>query len=265
MDRYAGLALALLLATPALAADRAPPPSANCVDARSVDEVVQSDDYTLAVRLADGSRFRIDLAARCPGIAHEPGVRLVSPAGWVCGRPREAVASGPRACPVAHAMRIDSRTFAAHAVRAQGTRPPGVLDAVTVTARRPRGFLGSPAYCVNVNHMRGWHEDAQGIVVEVSPMRSGGNRFYRVELAGGCQDMTDAAHLTLKSGVGGAMVCGFAGDTAIFRHALEQAGYAGAFGARAAASGVDGQCAIAEVYPIDPTEERLASSVSPAP
>lgn len=102
MDRLAPVALAL----PVPAADREPAPSPRCADARAVQEVVQGDDHTLALRQADGASFRIDPALRCPAIADEPGVAVVSPSGWACGRAKEAVVAGPRVCPIAHVARM---------------------------------------------------------------------------------------------------------------------------------------------------------------
>lgn len=280
MTRRTAPLLAALLSLPLAAGERASPPSSRCADARAVQEVVQGDDHTLAVRLADESRFRIDLAARCPAIGDEPGVRLVSPAGWVCGRTNEWVVSATRTCPIAHVARIDAKAFSAHALQAQRAPRPELIDRVEVKGSKRRGFAGSPAYCLNTNHMRGWHEDANGIVVEVSPLRSGGHRFYRVELGASCHGLTDGAHLSFRSGVGGAMVCGYAGDRAIFQSDLAaQDGLVGGFiaggfegpigersrvgrGVAGSASSAAG-CPVALVYPIDPRQKRDVASVRP--
>lgn len=268
-------ALALALAGSATAADRGAAPAPHCADARSVREVVQSDDHTLAVRLADESRFRIDLAARCPGIGDAPGARLVSPAGWACGRRNEAVVGGGRACPIAQVARIDAKAFSAHALQARRAPQAGVLDTVTVKGERRRGFVGSPAYCFNTNHLRAWHEDADGIVVEVSPLRSAGHRRYRVELGASCQGLTDAVNLSFRSGVGGAMICGYAGDRAMFQTDLEAyemaSQFEGPIGRRSRVGrGVEGLpalvrgCPVAQVYPIESVPRRPVAQVSPA-
>lgn len=281
MDRSAmppTLVLAALVAVALpVAAERGAPPSPRCMDGRSIEEVVQSDDYTLAVRTADESRFRLDLASRCPALASEPGVRVISPGGWVCGLGKDVVATATRGCAVANVARIDAKGFSTLALQAQRAPAPDVLDRVTVKGEKRRGFAGSPAYCFNTNHMRAWHEDADGIVVEVSPLRSGGHRFYRVELGASCQGLTDAAHLSFRSGVGGAMVCGFAGDRAVFRTELEVAGYSGAFygpigdrsrvGRAQDVLGVSlptSGCPVVQVYPLDPQDKRPLAKVSPA-
>lgn len=278
MERAAlALSLALVLTLPAAARNRAPAPSPACADARAVAEVVQSDDYTLAVRLADESRFRVDLAMRCPAIADEPGVRLVSPGGWVCGRPNEAVVGAARACPVAHVARIDAKAFSEQALQAQRAGTPAVLDRVAVKGERRRGFTGSPAYCFNTNELRSWHEDPDGIIVEVAPLRSGGHRYYRVELGASCQGLTDAAHLGFRSGVGGAMICGFAGDRAVFTTEQEVAGMSGQFygpiGKRSRVGrmhellGISAPmagCPVAQVYPVDPAKKQPLARLNPA-
>lgn len=271
------LALLLSAAAPAavppgrVAAPPRTPPAASCLDARRVAEVVQADVHTLGVRLDDDSNFRIDLARRCPGVAAAPGVRLVSPGGWVCGRGGdETVQLGALRCPVANVARIDAKAFSTLAL--QGTRDPDarVLERVEVKGERRRGFAGSPAYCFNTNHLRSWHEDGDGIVVEVSPRRSAGHRYYRVELGASCQGLTDAGHLSFVSGVGGAMICGYAGDRAVFRSDLDVNGMAGVFegpiGDRSRVGrGVPGAptmlalgegCPVAQVYPID--DRRVA-------
>lgn len=277
MECRAAIALAVAICLPVEAGQRAPAPGPHCADARTVREVVQADEYTLAVRLADESRWRVDLASRCPAIAEEPDVRLVSPAGWVCGRENETVVGAARACPIANVARIDARTFSTHALQATRSPRPGVLDTVTVQGARRRGFTGSPAYCFNTNHLRAWHEDADGIVVEVAPRRSGGHRFYRVELGASCQGLTNAAHLSFRSGVGGAMICGFAGDRAMFQTELEAAGYSGQFygpignrsrvGRAEQILGVQlpalSGCPVAQVYPIDPAKKRPLAALSP--
>lgn len=128
-----------------------------------------------------------------------------------------------------------------------------------MTAPRQRGFRGTTAYCLDTRWMRGWHEDAEGIVVEVSARRSGGNRFYRVELEAGCDDAGGSLGLQLVSKVGGSMVCGFPGDRAMFSSDLQRSGLAGAFARNAVSHfgrmDADG-CAVAQVYPIEPPSTR---------
>lgn len=245
------LTAALCLYAPLAFSREAPP---GCFDAREVREAVQSDAYTLAVRLDDGARYRVDLGIACPEVTARGDARLVSPGGWICGRSGDHVVAGAQVCPVAFVFPIDAAAFAAHATRdaAGGTR---MLDKVVVTTPRRRGFRGTTAYCLDARWMRGWHEDRNGLVVEVSPKRSGGNRYYRVELEAGCA-RGDAAHgLQLVSKIGGSMICGLPGDVALFSGDLERSGLAGAFTmnpvSHFARSGSDA-CPVALVYPIEP-------------
>lgn len=250
----------VLIGAAALTGARAAPvavrdaPAPGCVDARRVAEVVQSDAYTLGVRLADETRYRLDLGMQCPGIANEPGVRLVSPGGWVCGRGGpETVQAGARRCPVANVAAIDARTFSTLALKAQREHDPRTLDSVTVTGEKRRGFTGSPAYCLDVSQMRAWHEDGDGIVVDVSPRHSGGHRRYRVELGAGCQSLPSSNTLVLRSGVGLGRVCGFPGDQAFFQSELAASGMDGAFERPVSERGLATRigCPVAQVYPID--------------
>ncbi|GAB6194750.1 DUF6491 family protein [Lysobacter xanthus] len=250
------LALPLLAAALATAPAREPAPGPGCFDAREVAEVVQADDYTLGVRLRDESRFRIDLASRCAAVDDAPA-RLVSPGGWICGRPGvEAVQVGERICRVAQARAIDPRGFAALAMaRPKATRE---LDRIEVVGTRRRGFTGSPAYCVDTQHLRGWHEDGDGIIVEVGRVHSGGNRFYRLELGGSCQTLASSAHLVLQSGVGQSTVCGYPGDRALIRSEVALGGYEGdIYRPISERSLVTREgCPVTAVYPIDPKARR---------
>ena len=60
--------------------------------------------------------------------------------------------------------------------------------------------------------MRGWSEDGSDIIVEVAPKRSGGHRYYRVELASSCGETTSANAVRLMSPTGGTAICGNPGD-----------------------------------------------------
>jgi hypothetical protein len=227
-------------------------PSSGCFDARQVQQTVQGDAHTLAVRLGDGTRYRVDLGLACPGIAAQADVRLASPSGRVCGRGDEYVLAGGHACPVAFIFPLDAAAF--DALAAQGLRAAPVLGRVVVNAPRHRGFRGDTTHCLDAQWMRGWHEDADGLVVEVSAKRSGGYRYYRVELEAGC-DRGDSGHgLRLTSNIGGSMICGSRGDQAVFSSDLERSGFAAAFSrarvshfARAGGRG----CTVAQVYPLD--------------
>lgn len=190
------------------------PPAPHCADARTIEESWQSDDRTLVLRVANGARYRIDLADACPGATAEGELRLLTPGGWLCGSNEERVRSGDAVCAVAGLAPIDAREFARHARTAVATTGHH-LDRVVVTAPKGRRFAGSTSYCLNASHMRGWHEDGDGLVVEVSPRRSGGHSRYRVELAGSCPELAWATAMRLESSLGMGVVCGNPGDRAV--------------------------------------------------
>lgn len=195
-------------------------PAPHCLDARDVQQVEQETATAIAVRNGQGQAYRIDFSAACPGINDAGTLRLEAPSGWACGRPSEQVVVDGRRCAVAGVTPIDNREFASTA-RASGRQYAATLPSVTVTAkgeaRQPRSrtrqtFQASPAFCFASRHVRSWSEDAQGVVVETNPRRSGGHRFYRVELAGSCPILAGATSVYFQSGFQNGLICGNPGD-----------------------------------------------------
>lgn len=206
----------LLLALAPLAADRAPAPSADCLDARTTSQVRQLDERTLLVS-AVGSYHRIVTEAACP-VADNAA--LLAREGWVCGGEREYVQSGQQLCRITQVQPLSAREYARQARRIDlsGQGIDGeVMPGVEVRARlsSQRGFRGSPEYCVRPSLVRGWSADGEGILVQTSKRRSGGHGSYRIEFAGGCPDAAYLSNLRLKSGVGLDLVCGNPGDVAV--------------------------------------------------
>lgn len=206
----------LLLALAPLAADRAPAPSADCLDARTTSQVRQLDERNLLVS-AVGSYHWIVTEAACP-VADNAA--LLAREGWVCGGEREYVQSGQQLCRITQVQPLSAREYARQARRIDlsGQGIDGeVMPAVEVRARlsSQRGFRGSPEYCVRPSLVRGWSADDEGILVQTSKRRSGGHGSYRIEFAGGCPDAAYLSNLRLKSGVGLDLVCGNPGDVAV--------------------------------------------------
>jgi len=232
----------------AVVADTRSAPAAHCVDGRSIAEAYQADDRTLAIRGGDGRRHVLALGESCPGVLEDKAVQVLGWSGWVCGAAGEVVRSDTRSCPIAGTSEIDARAYAALLKRAHADVE--TLDTVVVTSARRRGFRGTPDYCVANSWLRGWHETPQGIVVEVSPRRSGGHRFYRIETRGACSVQSGAASLSLASAMGLGMVCGNAGDHVSFSRSNASAmpgldtfhGATSPFGAR---------CEVSQVYPLE--------------
>jgi hypothetical protein len=236
---------------------RPPAPSPHCFDARDVREAVQSDPQTIALRLGDESRYRLELAEACPGALRRDRVKIASRHGWVCGSNEEHVTAGDRRCALSGIAKIDARQFAELALRSK--RPEadgGDLETIEVRSKRRQGFGGTTAYCFDARHMRGWREDGSDIVVEVSPKRSGGHRYYRVELASSCGETTSANALRLESPTGGTAICGNPGDRAMFSVTSGGASATGTLATRFAGSlAAQAGCAIKQVYPILPEEK----------
>lgn len=249
-------------ASPPARAEQPPPPAPYCFNAREVREARQSDAQTLVVRLNDESRYRIELADACPDALWSGRPQLVSRHGWICGSNEDHVDLGDRHCAVAGLARIDAREYADHAMRSQrlARSDAAVLDAVEVRGQRRRGFAGTTANCLDTRHMRGWREDGRDIVVEMSPRRSGGNRYYRVELGGQCTEMATMHHLRLQSAIGGNVVCGNAGDRAVFFREDSTVADAAPFRRRIHEGGLAARagCPVSLVYPVAPDEKGAA-------
>ncbi len=229
-----------------------PPAGAECFDAGEVREARQSDARTLALRLNDQSRYRLDLSEDCPDALQRERPLIVSPGGMVCARPEAYLDLGDRRCAVAAATRIDAREYADLALRSQHRAPrdKDTLETVEVRTQRKRGFAGTTAYCLDARHMRGWSEDGNDIVVEVAPTRSGGNRYYKVEFGGQCPQLASTSGLRLESAIGGNAICGNAGDRAVF--------FRNHGDARDRSLPERYGCNVSLVYPLLPEERRTA-------
>lgn len=235
------------------------PPAEGCLDARQVGELHQADPRTLAIATAQGRHFRLQLGSDCPGIEQDATAQLLAADGWLCGQPREFVRTSAQLCPVAAVQPIAAREYAMLA-RAGDRDEVATLAAVQVQGERRRGFGGSSAYCFNPRQLRSWHEDAQGLVVEVAPRRSGGHRYYRVELAQRCSELDGSPSIQFESGMGLNAICGNPGDRVVALDEIALAANAASVGPNAAGD-VGPQrlgrlprgnaCRVAAVYPRD--------------
>lgn len=211
--RQTSLFIALMLAAPWATAQSPAASAPVCLDARQVAELQQASSRQLAALERGGQRFRIDLGEDCPG---STGARaqLLARGGRVCASEGEAVRIGAATCPIVAVTRVDAREYAglarAAAVLADDTTT--TLDTVEVRGERRRGFGGSSSYCFDTRYLRSWSEDSKGMLVEVAPKRSGGHRYYRVELPQSCPDLDAAPAISFRSGVGISLICGNPGD-----------------------------------------------------
>ncbi|MGQ0799447.1 MAG: hypothetical protein ACT4NL_04950 [Pseudomarimonas sp.] len=212
------LTMLALLTAPAVA--RQPAPAADCFDARQMEEAMLATPRRLAIALADGGRFSVDLAADCPAAIGAGGeFEVKAPHGWACSDARAHVAAADGfSCPITRVAGIDSKGYAelalaARALRVSGVLPsPPTLSTVEVQGVRARGFRGSTNFCVASRHVRNWSTDNEGLIIEVAPRRAAGNRYYRVELHGPCHMLDRSPGIVLRSGVGNGVVCGYPGD-----------------------------------------------------
>ena len=250
------------LALPASAVHARQPPAPDCLDARQMAEVRQASPTHLAVQGQDGQRFRITLAQACPGAGDATAV-LLARDGWVCGAGSAFVRIGDNTCAVSGLEPVDAREYAALAREAAvQAAADGVktLETVQVRAPRRRGFAGSPSFCFNPRYLRAWSEDSKGMLVELSPRRSGGHRYYRVELAQSCPDLDAAPAIVFRSGVGIGLICGNPGDRVVAQNSgdgsLFDSGDAGFMFAdderRSSRMGIRVQCSVSAVYPHEP-------------
>lgn len=237
------------------ASARDPRPAPHCADARQIREVWQSDAHTLAIRLAEGERYRVELADACAdATTGDAQPVLLTHDGWLCGGNHEKLQVDGRTCAVAGMAQIDAREFAELVSVAGRIARKDMLDTVVVRGQRTRGrgFVGTTAHCFSTQHVRGWNVDTEGVIVDVSPKRSGGNRQYRVELASYCSELREANHMLLESGMGVGAICGNAGDriVPIIDQLPSFAG--GTFHRRRSPGGINEYgCRVTRVYPID--------------
>ena len=241
-------ALSLLLAAPLANAQDAArsAPATHCLDVRQLAGLQQPADDRL-VATAGGRHLAVQLDGACPGIAREDGLQILAPGGWLCGGDNERLRTPSRECAISGARPISASAYA-QAARQAARETASELPGVEVTAkagidRRKRyahGFAGTPDYCLNPSQMRAWSETPNGLELEVAPQFNGGNRYYRVELAGHCPGLAGTPELVLRSGMGLGVICGNAGDAAVLRREGANGG-----GTREVA-----RCAIGAVYPI---------------
>lgn len=204
--------LGLAVASSASAQERTPP-APHCMDAVGVQEVEQASPRSIALRAASGQAYRIDFSEDCPGVRDATTLKLEAPAGWACGRPSERVVVDGRSCAVSAITPVQDRDYASVARTSDRLRT-ATLPTLTISERKDvrRSFGGSPSYCFATRNVRAWSSDPQGMLVETNPRRSGGHRYYRVELDGHCRQLDRAPQLSFRSGMQNGLICGNPGD-----------------------------------------------------
>lgn len=131
--------------------------------------------------------------------------------------------------------------------RDKQVKPAVTLDQVEVRGHHWRDIRGTTDYCVDARFLRGWSRDSEGLVVEVSPRRHAGHRYYRIETIDLCPDLASAHSIRLVSRSGGAAVCGHPGDKVVLMDYASQ-GFSQMGGSATAAFGRG--CEINRVTPV---------------
>jgi len=235
------------------------PPAPNCLDARELAEMRQPDARTLSIATTDQRFFKLELQRDCPGLEADDKTTLWGREGWICGGGREFVRGAGQDCPISSSQPMAADEHARLARLANQNTPP-TLAAVQVRGnKRPgqRGFRGTPSYCFAPRYMRAWSEDPKGVVVEVSPVHSGGNRYYRVELAGSCPMLDRATSISFVSGMDLGIICGNAGDQLVVQRETLTPFAGGEPGSHSSLSRPDpgrlsavaARCGVSAVYP----------------
>lgn len=225
---------------------RMPAPTAECLDARQVSSVRQLAPDRLLVATST-TRHQVQFGSACPDAATDAA--FLATEGWVCGGPREFVKTRSGLCPIFAVRTLSTREFASLARSAdEKLADARLLAPVEAVGKRSekQSFRGSYDYCLHPSQVRAWSEDGDGIVVETSKRRTGGNSRYRIEFANSCPQVSYQPSLTLRSGIGLDLVCGHPGDVAVLSPATD-AERAGRFSTPADRYG----CVIAAVYPVD--------------
>lgn len=187
------------------------PPAAGCIDLHAISGSWYVGEHEVLVRATDSTGARLALDAACPPFARGVDLQILAPDGWACPDGHVSVRGSETTCPVI-GMRVMSASELEMALHAHDAQASVTLDRVEVRGRHWRDIRGTTDYCVDARFLRGWRDDDAGLVVEVSPRRHAGHRYYRVETVGGCPDLASARSIRLVARSGGAAVCGYPGD-----------------------------------------------------
>jgi hypothetical protein len=189
------------------------------MDARGLREMNQVSPNTASVRAADQSTWRITFADACPNLLASPSPRIMAKEGWVCGNGDEHVLTDTASCRVSSVAPISLKEFAKEA---RQTDRNGIPTLATVTVKEHKRTLrGSPSYCFNTRHVRGYGENAKGFTVQTNPRRSGGFSEYVVETGVSCRGLMNSPEIHFRSGFGTNMICGHPGDAVVLHQPEE--------------------------------------------
>lgn len=236
--------------------DNRVPPAPNCMDARGLREMNQVTPDSISLRAADQSTWRITFAGACPDLMAAPNPRIVAEDSWVCGAGKARVVTETGHCAVATVAPLSQREFAAEA-RASERNGVSTLAAVNVNEKK-RTLRGSPSYCFDTRHLRGYSENVRGFTVQTNARRSGGFSEYVVEVGANCRALVHSPEIQFRSGFGTSLICGNPGDVVVVNQTVnyptldEETFMDRNQGLRRADIGVGDRCDVLAVYPSAP-------------
>lgn len=223
------------------------PPAPGCIDLQDVSGGWRTGERKFLVRKSGEGGVHLELDPACPVFAEGVALETLAPGGWACPGGHVFVRGGDSTCPVIRMQPVPASELAGMLrKRDASTGATVTLDRVEVREHHWRDIRGTTDYCVDARFLRGWREDNEGLVVEVSPRRHSGHRYYRVRTVNKCSDLATARSIRLVSRSGGAAVCGYPGDRVVLTD--DPGGFARMGGQRTAMFGLG--CEIESVTPI---------------
>jgi len=223
------------------------PPAPGCIDLQDVSVGWRTGEREFLVSKRGQGGVRLVLDPACPALAEGVALETLASGGWACPGGQVFVRGGGDTCPVVRMQPLSASELAdALPKRDANARATVTLDRVEVREHHWRDIRGTTDDCVDARFLRGWREDSDGLVVEVSPRRHSGHRYYRVQTVNECSDLASARSIRLVSRSGGAAVCGHPGDKVVL--ANDPAGFARMGSPRTGAFGFG--CEIESVTPL---------------
>lgn len=225
------------------------PPAAGCIDLHDLAGGWRVGERELLIRSNRHDGLRLEVDPACPAFAEGVDLETLAPGGWACPGGRAFVRGGDTTCRVTR-MRALSATELAGELRAWEAQMGPVVTLDPVEVRRPhwRDRTGTTDYCVDARFLRGWSYEREELVVDVAPHRHAGQRYYRVETAGTCSDLSSSlVTIRLESRNGGAAICGRPGDKVVL---VIGDGAAGPLGPPLSAGARGRSCEITRVIPL---------------
>lgn len=201
------------------------PAAADCIDLHDLGGGWRTGEREILIRSSGRTGARLELDPACPAFAEGVDLETLAPEGWACPGGPVFVRGGDATCPVIRMSGL-SELELGEALRTweANVRPTATLDRVEIRGEwHWRDRTGTTDYCVDARYLRGWDWDGRELVVEVSPRRHAGHRYYRVETANMCPDLASAhTAIRLVSRNGGAAVCGRPGDRVVLVNAAPE-------------------------------------------